>query len=73
MVIPVWKGGGRQKKLHLGIPHNHKVFVTIRGLTYVDKIDPNIFMRKIYPEVPHRVHQRRILCILFVTGLVTHN
>jgi hypothetical protein len=65
MVIPVWKVGGRQKKLHLGIPHNQQ------GLTYVDKIDPNIY-EKNYPEVPHRVHQLRILCILLVTGLVTY-
>ena len=34
MEIPVWKGGGRQKNSHLGTPQNHKVFVTIRGLTY---------------------------------------
>jgi hypothetical protein len=52
MVIPVWKGGGRQKKLHLGIPHNHKVFVTIQGLTYVDKIDPNIYEKKLPGSAP---------------------
>jgi hypothetical protein len=33
--VPVWKGGGRQKKLHFGTPRNHKVFVTIWGLTYM--------------------------------------
>jgi len=27
--VPVWKGRGRQKNLHLGTPRNHKVFVTI--------------------------------------------
>ena len=32
--VPVWKGGGRQKNSHLGTPRNHKVFVTIWGLTY---------------------------------------
>ena len=32
--VPVWKGGGRQKNLHLGTPRNHKVFVPIWGLTY---------------------------------------
>jgi len=34
MGIPIWKGGGRQKKSHLETPHNHKVFVTIQGLTF---------------------------------------
>ena len=33
--VPVWKGGGRQKNLHLGTPRNHKVFVPIWGLTYL--------------------------------------
>jgi hypothetical protein len=37
----------------------------------VDKIDPNFYKKKI-PEVPRWVHQRRILYILLVTGLVTH-
>ena len=27
--VPIWLWGGRQKKLHLGTPHNHKVFVII--------------------------------------------
>jgi len=31
--FPYGEGGGRQKKSHLRTPHNHKVFVTIRGLT----------------------------------------
>ncbi len=35
MGIPAWKGGGRRKISHLGTPHNHKVFVTIWGLTYM--------------------------------------
>jgi hypothetical protein len=42
----------------------------VQGI-YVDKIDPN-FYEKNYPEVPRWVHQRRILRILLVTGLVTH-
>jgi len=31
--VPVWKGGGRRNISHLGTPRNHKVFVTIWGLT----------------------------------------
>jgi hypothetical protein len=38
---------------------------------YVDKIYP-IFYKTFYPEVPRWVRQRRILCFLLVTGLVTH-
>jgi hypothetical protein len=31
--VPVWNGGGRRKISHVGTPRNHKVFVTIWGLT----------------------------------------
>ncbi len=31
--VPIWKGAGRRKNLHLGTPRNHKVVVTIWGLT----------------------------------------
>jgi hypothetical protein len=33
--VPVWKGGGRRNISHLGTPRNHKVFVTIWGLTCI--------------------------------------
>ena len=33
--VPIWKGGGRLKISHLGTPRNHKVFVTIWGLTCI--------------------------------------
>jgi hypothetical protein len=35
--VPVWKGGGRQNISHLETPRNHKVFVTIWGLTYIPR------------------------------------
>jgi hypothetical protein len=46
------------------------ILVDVQGI-YVDKICPN-FYKKIYPEVPRWVRQRKILHILLVTGLVTH-
>ena len=36
--VPVWKGGGRRNISHLGTPRNHKVFVTIWGLTYTKRL-----------------------------------
>ncbi len=44
--VPIWLWGGRQKKLHLGTPHNHKVFVTIWGLTYTCTwiLEPSVYL-----------------------------
>ncbi len=64
------RGGTKKITKKLYMPTLLLIVVDVQDL-YVDKINPN-FTKKIYPQVPRWVPQRRILSILFVIGLVTH-